>query len=95
MADLVIRDDKLAARLRAIADREQRSVEDVLVAMVASYRSEVQATDGFSSLAVAALEADIASEAEVDTSDHVKDILRQEYADHLAEKPSNDETRAD
>jgi hypothetical protein len=46
MADLIIH-TKLAERLRAIAEREQREVEEVLADLVAQYesQSETHATD--------------------------------------------------
>jgi hypothetical protein len=59
MVDLVIH-NPLAARLRAIADREQRQVEEVLAELLIQYESQVEETTAEASVplveALAAME---------------------------------------
>jgi hypothetical protein len=62
MADLVIRDEELAWKLLRIAQRENRSVESVLSALIAQYDNESEERTPFGTfakLAQSAQEANI------------------------------------
>ncbi len=88
MAELLIRDEHIAWRLLDIAQREQRSVEDVLDSLLANYPSESEAQETpkgtFAALNWAAEQAGIGLDAEpTDTSERSREILETEYADYL------------
>jgi hypothetical protein len=85
MAELVIRDERIAWQLLDIARRENRSVEAVLDDLLADYRPETeQPKPGtFAALAEAARRANLRSEHPVDTSERSREILHSEYAEHL------------
>jgi len=83
MAELVIRSEDIARKLLNLAEREGRSVEELLEAMVVSYSTTHATTDTpkpgtFTALVASALAANIESEEFVDTSSRTKDILNSE-----------------
>jgi hypothetical protein len=97
MVDLVIRNEQLAWKLLSIAQRENRSVESVLAALLARYDTEFEgrpALGTFAMLAQSAQEADIRSDMPTDTSERSREILENEYADylkrHMNERPDSD-----
>jgi hypothetical protein len=90
MAELLIRNERLAWRILDIARRENRTVEDVLETMVTGYQAAetgVQSDEPEPGTSAAllkyALEAGIASEHPVDTSDRSREILQAEFGDYL------------
>lgn len=87
MADLLIRDERIAWRLLDIARRENRSVEAVLDTLLSQYdengEGEKPTPGTFAALAEAARRANISSSEPVDTSERSREILNTEYADYL------------
>lgn len=84
MAELIIRDEELVAQLNAIAEREQRSVEEVLGDLLA--RDSALLNDPksgtFGMLVKSALEMELPFKPS-DTSERSREILNTEYADYL------------
>ena len=88
MAELVIRDERLARKLYDIAHRENRSVEDLLESLLAErypQSSDDRPAPGtFAALNWAAQKAGIGRDASpTDTSEHSREILETEYTDYL------------
>lgn len=90
MAELLIRDERLAWRILDIARRENRTVEDVLEAMVTGCQGVGQSSESgelepnsSAALLKFALEAGIGSEHPVDTSERSREILESEFGDYL------------
>jgi hypothetical protein len=87
VADLLIRDERIAWRLLDIAQRENRSVESVLDTLLDYYPTvqpeETAQETPFAMWAKAAEDANIHSSGPVDTSERSREILNTEYADYL------------
>ena len=89
MVDLIIRDKKLAARLRDLAQEEERPIEEILQELLDQYQ-EAPKPGSFRALLRSAVSADIESEQLLDTSSRVNDILREEYARHLKQDDADE-----
>ena len=97
MTDLVIHDEDIALRLREIARRENRSIEDVLASLLetyANFESEVDKSEPkpgtFAALAASARRANIRSDKPVDTAARSRQILRDEFPDYIR-RPVDDQ----
>ncbi len=90
VAELTIRGDEVVRKLRDLANKEQRPVEQVLETMLAQYHTEEKVTDEddpkpgtFAALAASAKRAGLASEKPVDTSERTREIMKSEYAEYV------------
>ncbi|MDX2138630.1 MAG: hypothetical protein SF123_11095 [Chloroflexota bacterium] len=86
MAELIIRSERLASRLLKVAQREQRSVEEMLEQWLEEHDTEfgeMPASGSSEALLASALAAGIESSGEVDTSARSREILETEYAEYL------------
>ena len=90
MADVIIRNERLAWKLFEIARRENRSVDDIIETLVEEhYPNETDkkpVPGSFAALAESARRANIRSPYPVDTSSHSREILENEYADYLKKR---------
>jgi hypothetical protein len=83
MADLVIRNDRIVTQLNKIAQRENRSVEDVLASLLATYNLNSPVARGtLADLAKSTIQTNMRSKP-TDTSAKSREILNSEYADYL------------
>jgi hypothetical protein len=80
--------EDVVERLKARAEREQRTIEDLLVqgaAVVATENQEVPHGTTLEKLLLVSDYAGIEIDAN-DDSEHIRDILRREYTKHLENK---------
>ena len=96
MSDLIISDPQIADRLRAIAERENRSIEQMLAVLLNRFESigkppmddsmtvpdEVPPERTLSAFAKVVREMGVET-GQTDIVDRSREILNTEYADHL------------
>lgn len=96
MSDLIISDPQIADRLRAIAERENRSVEQIIEELLSNYQSPITETHQpsktinpdnpllgtLAALAAAGRRMNFQS-GENDVSERSREILNTEYAEYL------------
>ena len=101
MTDLVIRDEHLAEQLRAVSQRENRSVEALIASLLEIYHAPTYPPEegdeqhilpgSLAALAQAAQKARFSS-GETDVTAHSREILKTEYADYLLQRMHGQDT---
>jgi hypothetical protein len=99
MADVIIRNERLAWKLFEIARRENRSVDDIIETLVEEHypnqTDDKPAPGSFAALNWSAEKAGIGRDSEpVDTSERSREILETEYADYLKRR-MNEQSNSD